>query len=156
MTYPIKGYSWRRNPVRSYEFHLTAAEASELFDEVATMRERYPSECFDNETLWSDQSEKANGITRHAKTGKLCHTLAIYRAPGEAVVYFAMEEDSVALRGSRFFKMVTALTAPYEVLPANKAEPDAAPNSCPPSQLPASPEVQSSDSQRTSSSGDCG
>ena len=41
MTYPIKGYPWRRNPVRSYEFHLTAAEASEFFDEVATMRERY-------------------------------------------------------------------------------------------------------------------
>ena len=33
------------------------------------------------------------------------------------------------------------------------AEPDAAPNSRPPQQLPASPEVPSSDSQRTSSSG---
>jgi hypothetical protein len=137
MTYPIKGYPWRRNPVRSYEFHLTAAEASEIFDEVATMRERYPSECFDNEALWSDHSEKANGITRHAENGKLCHTLAIYQAPGVAAVYFAMEEDSVALRGSRLYRMVTALTAPYEVLPANKTEPGAAPNSIPPSELSA-------------------
>jgi hypothetical protein len=35
-------------------------------------------------------------------------------------------------------------------------EPDAAPNSRQPSRLPASPEVQSSDSQRTPSSGGCG
>ena len=36
------------------------------------------------------------------------------------------------------------------------AEQDAAPNSRPPSQLPPSPEIQSSDPQRTSSSGGCG
>ena len=36
------------------------------------------------------------------------------------------------------------------------AEPDAPPNSRPPSQLPGSPEIQSSDSQRTPSSGGCG
>jgi hypothetical protein len=122
MTYPIKGYPWRRNPVRSYEFLLSAEEASELFDEVAKMRERYPDECLDNEALWSDQSEKANGITRHAKTGKLCHTLAIYRAPGDVVVYFAMEEGSVALCSSRLYRRVTALIAPYEAMPTKRAE----------------------------------
>jgi hypothetical protein len=37
-----------------------------------------------------------------------------------------------------------------------KAQQDAAPNSRPPSQLPVSPEVQSSDTQRTPSSGGCG
>ena len=36
------------------------------------------------------------------------------------------------------------------------AEPDAAPNSRPPQQPPSSPQVQASDSQRTSSSGGCG
>lgn len=40
--------------------------------------------------------------------------------------------------------------------PKKITEQDAAPNSRPPSQLPTSPEVQSSDSQRTSSSGGCG
>jgi hypothetical protein len=135
MTYPIKGYPWRRNPVRSYEFHLTPAEASALFDEVATMKERYPAECLDHEALWSDQSEKANGITRHAKTGKLCHTIAIFRAPGDAVVYFAMEEDSVALHGSQIYRTITALTAPFETLPTRKAEPGAAPNGGPAGRL---------------------
>jgi hypothetical protein len=37
-----------------------------------------------------------------------------------------------------------------------RVEQDAAPNSRPPSQLPSSPQVQSSDSQRTPSSGGCG
>lgn len=114
MTYPIKGNPWRHNPVRSYEFCLTLEEASGLFDEVATMKERYPAECLDHEALWSDQSEKANGITRHAKTGKLCHTIAIFRAPGDAVVHFAMEEDSVALHGSQIYRTITALTALYK------------------------------------------
>jgi hypothetical protein len=36
------------------------------------------------------------------------------------------------------------------------SEQNAAPNSRPPSQLPTSPEIQSSDSQRTPSSGGCG
>jgi hypothetical protein len=40
--------------------------------------------------------------------------------------------------------------------PRQKAEPDAPPNSRPPLQLPASPGVQSSDSQRTPSPGGCG
>jgi hypothetical protein len=44
----------------------------------------------------------------------------------------------------------------WEAFDKKKAEQDAAPNSRPPSQLPASPEVQSSDSQRTPSSGGCG
>jgi hypothetical protein len=129
MTYPIKGHPWRRNPVRLYEFRLTPEEATELFNEVATMRERHPGECLDNEALWSDQSEQANAITRHATTGKLCHTIAIYLAGGEAAVYFAMEEDSAALCESRLYRTVTALTAPFEVLPAHKAKPDAEPES---------------------------
>ena len=60
MTYPIKGYPWRRNPVPAYECWLTP--------------------------------EKANRITRHIRTRKLCYALAIYQAPGEALVSFSMEE----------------------------------------------------------------
>src|ERR1700712_5636341 len=116
MTYPIKGYPWRHNPFRSYELSLSAEEANELFDEVSMMQKRFPNQCLDNEELWSDASEKANGITRHRKTGKLCYTIAIYRAPGEATVYFSMEEDSLALRDSRIYRTISGLIAAYEVL----------------------------------------
>jgi hypothetical protein len=123
MTYPIKGYPWRRNPVRSYEFHLTPQDADAIFGEVAAMPERYPHECLKNEVLWSDQSEKANGITRHRQTGKLCYTLAIFRAPGDAIVHFSMEEDSVALCNSRIYKLFTSLIAPHESIPPNAEGP---------------------------------
>ena len=43
-----------------------------------------------------------------------------------------------------------------QVCRKGSAEQDAAPNSRPPSPLPSSPDIQSSDSQRTSSSGGCG
>ena len=100
----------------------------ELFAEVSTMPERYPNECLMDDALWSDHSEKANGITRHRSTGKLCHTLAIYRAPGKAAVYFSMEEDSPALCCSRVYRIVAALIAPHERISPSKAEPGAAPN----------------------------
>ena len=44
----------------------------------------------------------------------------------------------------------------YSMLKCRKGEQDGAPNSRPPSQLPASPEIRSPDSLRTSSSGGCG
>ena len=45
---------------------MAAQEANGLFDEVAKMPEKFPDQCLDDEVLWSDQSEKANGIIRHA------------------------------------------------------------------------------------------
>jgi hypothetical protein len=56
-------------------------------------------------------------------------------------------------------KPVLALKWPYALgryCRLQKPEPDAPPNSRPPSQFPGSPAAQSSDSQRTSSSGGCG
>jgi hypothetical protein len=120
ITYPIKGYPWHHNPTRSYEFQLTTEEASELFEEVTKLPQKYPEECLNNEVLWSDQSEKANGITRHVKTGKLCHTIGIFRTSGKTPVYFSMEEDSTGLRESRLYKTVSALISPYKVLPAKQ------------------------------------
>jgi hypothetical protein len=106
-------------------------EAQALFEEVSTMPERYPKECLKDNALWSDQSEKANGITRHKKTGKPCHTLAIYRGPGETVVHFSMEEDSPALCASSLYRIVARLIAPHERISASKAEPGASPNGGP-------------------------
>lgn len=51
---------------------------------------------------------------------------------------------------------LSLLLCPLVVLCVEKTEPDAAPNGRPPLQSPASPEVQSSDSLRTSFSGGCG
>lgn len=113
ITYPIKGYPWRRNPVRHLDFQLTVEDASLLFDEVRTMRARNPDQCL-TEGLWSDLSEKGNGITRDLATNTLCYTLGIYSEAGEKVEYFSMKEDSQALRSSLIFRTVADLMAPYE------------------------------------------
>ena len=60
---------------------------------------------------------------------------------------------SEAWRMSRWQQLRATLRRINE---CSRAEPDAAPNSSPPSQLPASLEVQSSDSPRTSTSDGCG
>src|SRR5687767_11131986 len=74
-TYPIKGYPWCHNVVKSYEFDVPEQTKDLLFAEVARIRAEHPGECLSNDQLWSDSSEKANGITRDRSTGKLCYTI---------------------------------------------------------------------------------
>src|SRR5437763_10906622 len=91
-TYPIKGYPWRRNVMKSFEFNLSEEEKALLFAEVRRLRVEYPKECLTNDQLWSDSSEKANGITRDKSTGKLCHTIGILGDGGKREEYFSMRE----------------------------------------------------------------
>ena len=115
LTYPIKGYPWRRNPVRMHQFKIPPEEAEELFHEVAEMPQRFPEECRADDVLWSDDTEKANGVTRDAE-GMACHTLAIYQPDGTTRRYFSMREDSPALRASKLFATVCRLIGPLERL----------------------------------------
>jgi hypothetical protein len=115
-TYPIKGYPWRRNVVRSFEFQVGEDTKAMLFAEVRRIREEHPEECLANDQLWSDQSEKANGITRDKLGGKLCYTIAIIREDGGYEEYFAMREDSKALLTSSLYKIISRLIEPYEKL----------------------------------------
>ena len=115
MTYPIRGYPWRRNVRKSYEFQLSADEQALLFAEVRRLKAEHPVECLSNEELWSDSSEKANGITRDRRTNTLCHTIGI-SATGEPGwrEYFAMRENSAALLNSVLHRKISRLIAPYE------------------------------------------
>ncbi|BDS07407.1 hypothetical protein NT6N_24470 [Oceaniferula spumae] len=115
LTYPIQGYPWRRNPTRGYEIELSSEETDALFAEVFRLPEISPAECLTDD-LWSDSSEVANGITRDVKTNTLCHTLGVYSASGDNLVYFSMKEDSTVLLSSKIYKVVHHLIAPYEIL----------------------------------------
>ena len=71
-------------------------------------------------------------------------------------VYSDWRYDSVRVElGEKEKEKFTDIFSSLQLL-REDVEPDAAPNSRPPSQLPNSPAVPSSDSQRTSSSGGCG
>ena len=113
MTYPIKGYPWRRNPTKHLSFSIALEFANELFLEIPKIRDEFPSECLTDD-LWSDTSEKANGITRDIATNTLCYTMGIYDIDGQPIEYYSMRENSLALLGSKLFNTVADLIAEYE------------------------------------------
>jgi hypothetical protein len=115
-TYPIKGYPWRKNVVKSYEFNVEQRIIDLLFDEVTRIRKEHPDQCLAHDQLWSDATEKANGITRDRGTGTLCHTISILGEDGVPEESFALREDSSALLNSALFKVISNLIAPYEKL----------------------------------------
>ncbi len=113
ITYPIKGYPWRRNPMKKLTFSIDRELASELFLEISKIREGFPCECL-TEDLWSDTSEKANGITRDIATNTLCYTMGIYDIDGKLIEYYSLRENSLALLGSKLYNTVADLIADYE------------------------------------------
>jgi hypothetical protein len=114
LTYPIKGLRWRRNLMKHYAFHLSEEETALLFAEVRRLRAEHPQECLPNDQLWSDSSEKANGITRDRRTGTLCHTIGISGDDGQSEEQFAMREDSDALLTSSLYRTISRLIGPHE------------------------------------------
>jgi hypothetical protein len=114
LTYPIKGMPWRRNIMKNYAFNFSEEEAALLFSDVHRIRAEFPAECLSNEQLWSDSSEKANGITRDRKTGTLCYSIAIYVERGNPEESYALRENSEALLESTLHRTISALIAPYE------------------------------------------
>lgn len=116
LTYPIKGMPWRRNITKSYTFNFSEEHAALLFSEVYRIRTKSPAECLSNEQLWSDSSEKANGITRDRKTGTLCYSIAIYVEGGDPEESYALRENSKVLLESTLHRTISALIAPYEKL----------------------------------------
>lgn len=116
-TYPIPGYPWRRNVMKSYGFELSEADRALLFRDVTRLREEHPAECLSNDLLWSDTSEKGNGIARERTSGTLCVTVGVFGAAGETYEYFSMREDSDALLRSPMYKIIKQLLDPHERLP---------------------------------------
>jgi len=115
LTYPIKGYPWRNNVMKSFEFSLSEEEKAALFADVRRLKAQHPQDCLIDDQLWSDSSEKgANGITRDRSTGTLCHTIGIIGDGGQFEERFSMREDSEALLNSSLYKTISTLISPYE------------------------------------------
>ncbi|MFN0303292.1 MAG: hypothetical protein ACKVQU_23370 [Burkholderiales bacterium] len=113
MTYPIQGYPWRRNMVKSYEFQLSTEEKALLFSEVRRLKAEHATDCLSNNQLWSDSSEKGNAIAQDRSTGTLCHTIGI-SAHGEWQEYFSMRDASDALLNSALYQTISRLVSPHE------------------------------------------
>jgi hypothetical protein len=116
LTYPIKGHAWRRNPSRDYAFEISDQTKSQLFADVARIREEFPADCLSQSELWADSAEQANSITRDRATGKLCYTIGLYRSNNETEDYYSLREDSPALLSSTLYRVISELIEPYEKL----------------------------------------
>jgi hypothetical protein len=104
LTYPIRGYPWRLNPVRSYEFEISKEKRELLFAEVHRIRKEFPEQCLSTNQLFSDRSEKVNGITRDRETRTLCYTIGIMVKNEQSEDYYALREDSEALLTSAIYR----------------------------------------------------
>ena len=87
-----------------------------FFAEVKRIFNDFPHECLTHDQMWSDTSEKANGVTRDKKSGVLCYSLWIIDDEGVCEMSFGVREDSSALQHSELFARYTALISPYERL----------------------------------------
>jgi hypothetical protein len=123
-TYPIKGYPWRNNVVKSHEFNLDGGTIDLMFADVSRLRNEHPDECLTHEQLWSDAEEKANGITRDRATGTLCCTISILDDLSHPLEQYSVREDSPALLNSVLFQTISKLIEQYEKLPIAHTQPN--------------------------------
>ena len=100
--------------MKSYSFSIDQETKERLFSEIHRLKKEFPEECLSNDKLWSDRSEKANGITRDRATNTLCYTIGIMVEYGEPEEYYAMREDSKALLDSHLYKIISTLIHPHE------------------------------------------
>jgi hypothetical protein len=100
--------------MKSYSFSIDQETKELLFSEIRRLKREHPEECLSSDMLWSDTSEKANGITRDRATNTLCYTFGIMVEHGDPEEYYAMKENSEALLSSQLFKTISKLIHPHE------------------------------------------
>ena len=113
-TYPIPGYPWRHNVVKTDSWQIDGELTESIFQEVAQLPAQCPDSCLPHEVLWADHTEKANAITRDRDTDTLCFTIGIIGAEGEFRVQYSMRETEQALQESTLLRTVKELTALLE------------------------------------------
>ncbi len=102
---PVPGLSWRYTRNRSIQWQLDRNRASELLEEVMTLPQLYPTECFPHEALWSDSTEPANSITRDRETDTRCLSFSISER-GQYLSNYAVKETSSALERLELHRMI--------------------------------------------------
>ena len=113
ITYPLKGYPWRKNIMKSFEFKISKEKVVDVYKEIELISKENENECYNNDELWADSSEKANSITRHRNSGVACVTIGVCEDKGNWGIYFSMMKTSPVLQGSILFKTINDFISPY-------------------------------------------
>jgi hypothetical protein len=110
LTIPQPGLTWRYARNRSVQDHLDKADSNALFDEVASLPQKYPKACLSHDMLWADSSEKANSVTRDSLTNIPCITIGISER-GIRQCYYSLRETDPVLLQSNLYGLVKKLVA---------------------------------------------
>jgi hypothetical protein len=108
VTRGIPGMHWRHAVAKSYEGVLPAELAERCFSGIMAFPDLQPGECLGDDALWSDGSERGNGITRDRLTNTLCLTFGVMTGGGVFTTYYAVRETSMVLQEADFFRLIAA------------------------------------------------
>ena len=91
ITHPIPGMPWRHARHSHAEAKLDAETTRSLFDNALELPHAFPKDCFRNEDLWADMTERGNAITRDKASNTLCLTIGVMER-GQWLCYFSLAE----------------------------------------------------------------
>ena len=94
LTIPPQGLRWKHAKTKSVADKLEISEA-ERFEEVSALPKKHPDACLSNDKLWSDHSEKGNGVTRESSTNITCVTIGIQEQTVWQCYYSLRETDPI-------------------------------------------------------------
>jgi hypothetical protein len=106
ITFAKPQYGWRYASERSATFHPDPETTATLLAEALALPAAFPDECLENESLWSDSSEPANGVTRDRRTNTPCIGITLYQ-DGHLLRHYSLKEDSPAWLSSRLNRTIS-------------------------------------------------
>jgi hypothetical protein len=110
MTIPRPGLTWRYAKTEHIEDNLDISEAGKIFEEILALPKKHPEACLNDDVLWSDASEKGNGVTRESRTNTACVTIGVQERRGWLCHYSLCENDPVFLQ-LKLYNLVKNLVA---------------------------------------------
>ncbi len=109
LTIPRPGLTWRYAKDEHFEDHLDISDAGKIFEELLALPKTHPEACLNDNVLYSDSSEKGNGITRESRTNRACVTIGVQERRVWLCYYSLRENDPVFLQ-TRLYTLVKNLT----------------------------------------------
>lgn len=113
-TYPIPGFPWRNNVIKTGSWQIKPSLAQVIFKEIENLLLSQPDICLTNDKLYADHTEKANAITRDRDTDTLCYTIGIIQSGGHFRIYYSVREKEEGLQQSTLFRTIKDLTVSLE------------------------------------------
>jgi len=113
-TYPIPGFPWRHNVIKTGSWQIEPDLTHTIFREVEDIPVSQPDICLADDKLYADHTEKANAITRDRDTDTLCYAIGIIQSGGEFRIRYSVRETEEALQQSTLLRTVRDLTASLE------------------------------------------